>query len=127
MAKLMSAVNFMHFQGVVHRDLKPEVSTILVNCACALGDLLFLLLISCGSGCMHLGDIGLDVSKQKKKGNYLYSPRICSIFLHVVGTTVQLDNLCKRCLRSCLYESREEELEENQIDEGWLLGVYKTK
>ena len=26
MAKLMSAVNFMHFQGVVHRDLKPEVS-----------------------------------------------------------------------------------------------------
>ena len=27
MAKLMSAVNFMHFQGVVHRDLKPEVST----------------------------------------------------------------------------------------------------
>ena len=28
MAKLMSAVNFMHFQGVVHRDLKPEVSNI---------------------------------------------------------------------------------------------------
>ena len=28
MAKLMSAVNFMHFQGVVHRDLKPEVSII---------------------------------------------------------------------------------------------------
>ena len=26
MAKLMSAVNFMHFQGVVHRDLKPEVN-----------------------------------------------------------------------------------------------------
>jgi tRNA A-37 threonylcarbamoyl transferase component Bud32 len=27
MTKLMSAVNFMHFQGVVHRDLKPEVRT----------------------------------------------------------------------------------------------------
>ena len=26
MKKLISAVNFMHFQGVVHRDLKPEVS-----------------------------------------------------------------------------------------------------
>ena len=25
MTKLISAVNFMHFQGVVHRDLKPEV------------------------------------------------------------------------------------------------------
>ena len=25
MKKLISAVNFMHFQGVVHRDLKPEV------------------------------------------------------------------------------------------------------
>ena len=23
--KLISAVNFMHYQGVVHRDLKPEV------------------------------------------------------------------------------------------------------
>ncbi len=30
MAKLMSAVNFMHFQGVVHRDLKPEVSQIIL-------------------------------------------------------------------------------------------------
>lgn len=26
MKKLISAVNFMHYQGVVHRDLKPEVS-----------------------------------------------------------------------------------------------------
>ncbi len=26
MKKLVSAVNFMHNQGVVHRDLKPEVS-----------------------------------------------------------------------------------------------------
>ena len=25
MGKLISAVNFMHYQGVVHRDLKPEV------------------------------------------------------------------------------------------------------
>ena len=25
MKKLISAVNFMHFQGFVHRDLKPEV------------------------------------------------------------------------------------------------------
>ena len=25
MKKLISAVNFMHYQGVVHRDLKPEV------------------------------------------------------------------------------------------------------
>ena len=29
MKKLISAVNFMHYQGVVHRDLKPEVSTAL--------------------------------------------------------------------------------------------------
>lgn len=25
MKKLISAVHFMHYQGVVHRDLKPEV------------------------------------------------------------------------------------------------------
>ena len=31
MAKLMSAVNFMHFQGVVHRDLKPEVSILITE------------------------------------------------------------------------------------------------
>ena len=29
MKKLISAVNFMHYQGVVHRDLKPEVSQFL--------------------------------------------------------------------------------------------------
>ena len=28
MKKLISAVNFMHYQGVVHRDLKPEVNTL---------------------------------------------------------------------------------------------------
>lgn len=28
MRQLVSAVNFMHLHGVVHRDLKPEVSLI---------------------------------------------------------------------------------------------------
>ena len=28
MKKLISAVHFMHYQGVVHRDLKPEVCII---------------------------------------------------------------------------------------------------
>ena len=30
MKKLISAVNFMHYQGVVHRDLKPEVAILIV-------------------------------------------------------------------------------------------------
>ena len=29
--KLISAVNFMHYQGVVHRDLKPEVRGMTFN------------------------------------------------------------------------------------------------
>ena len=29
MKKLVSVVQFMHYKGVVHRDLKPEVGTIL--------------------------------------------------------------------------------------------------
>ena len=30
MKKLVSVVQFMHYKGVVHRDLKPEVGTIKV-------------------------------------------------------------------------------------------------
>ena len=30
MKKLISAVHFMHYQGVVHRDLKPEVCVTLI-------------------------------------------------------------------------------------------------
>ena len=28
MKKLVSVVHFMHYKGVVHRDLKPEVNTL---------------------------------------------------------------------------------------------------
>ena len=28
MCKLVQAISFMHLKGVVHRDLKPEVSTL---------------------------------------------------------------------------------------------------
>ena len=31
MKKLVSVVQFMHYKGVVHRDLKPEVGTIFKN------------------------------------------------------------------------------------------------